>query len=683
MRRKRSARKKKMRKKALYQTASLISIAAFGIAQVTPTSHAVFSHSVTIKDGEITSSFVFPETIDGLVNEIKTEMDKVQSLREQAGMVYGKLEQAESSEQAISDNRLDEILETAKTSQEVANTKLNQLNIYLAQAKLEVIDDESAMNILKVIEDGTKNATELTDSMTIVIKEMEGMANQANDMIAAMIQAEAAALEKDMIAEIAKKALEGLTDANTNAADILAKYGPDFDINAFQTLTEEFAKSETDLQKALEDAENYMNELKAYVDGTKEVASPDVLEEAKANYEKVQQAIDSLKETMDNTKQTNTEVQAKIEQEKQRQEEEAQRVEQERLKQEEEAKNAQQSSENQSTPGADGGPANSQTPVEEENPTQNTPPASENPTPDVPVSGGGGGGTSTPDKPPAEGDQPNPEQPPGGGENQVPDQPPVGEDQPNTNQPPVGEDQPNTNQPPVGEDQPNTNQPPIEEDQSTPDKPPVTDENQNPETPPMNGEEPSKEIPQQPARPNDDDSQSNNQDDGGNPDHPSGDDGKNADQQSPVVNEDTTNQENNGETVGNLTEATNEDDTDTELTNSDEQTAVEGTAIEGNSSNNEESTQATETTTTENGSSENNSSETQSTDESTSESESIDRGTLVAFNTTRREDEVDLFTLTPEFYNHDIQSDFVTTDNNHQVKINIRTYLWSKWNKKL
>lgn len=680
MRRKRSARKKKMRKKALYQTASLISIAAFGIAQVTPTSHAVFSHSVTIKDGEITSSFVFPETIDGLVNEIKTEMDKVQSLREQAGMVYGKLEQAESSEQAKSDNRLDEILETAKTSQEVANTKLNQLNIYLAQAKLEVIDDESAMNILKVIEDGTKNATELTDSMTIVIKEMEGMANQANDMIAAMIQAEAAALEKDMIAEIAKKALEGLTDANTNAADILAKYGPDFDINGFQTLTEEFAKSETDLQKALEDAKNYMNELKAYVDGTKEVASPDVLEEAKANYEKVQQAIDSLKETMDNTKQTNTEVQAKIEQEKQRQEEEAQRVEQERLKQEEEAKNAQQSSENQSTPGADGGPANSQTPVEEENPP-----------PDVPVSGGGGGGTSTPDKPPAEGDQPNPEQPPGGGENQVPDQPPV------------------------GENQPNTNQPPIEEDQSTPDKPPVTDENQNPETPPMNGEEPNKEIPpvngenpdknvppatgeetgqndqseneeipkQQPARPNDDDSQSNNQDDGGNPDHQSGDDGKNADQQSPVVNEDTTNQDNNGETVGNLTEATNEDDTGTELTNPDEQTAVEGTTIEGNSSNNKESTQATETTTTENGSSENNSSETQSTDESTSESESIDRDTLVAFNTTRREDEVDLFTLTPEFYNHDVQSDFVTTDNNHQVKINIRTYLWSKWNKKL
>jgi len=91
MRRKRSARKKKMRKKALYQTASLISIAAFGIAQVIPTSNAAFSYSASLKDGQIEAAFVFPETIEGILLEINTQMEKIHASREQADIIYEKL----------------------------------------------------------------------------------------------------------------------------------------------------------------------------------------------------------------------------------------------------------------------------------------------------------------------------------------------------------------------------------------------------------------------------------------------------------------------------------------------------------------------------------------------------------------------------------------------------------------
>lgn len=686
MRRKRSARKKKMRKKALYQAASLLSIAAFGIAQVTPSSQAVFSHSVTIKDGEITSSFVFPETIEGLVNEIKVEMEKVESLREQAGSIYGKIEQAESSEQAISDNQLDMILESAKVSQEIANAKMNQLNIYLAQAKQEVIDDESAMDILIVIEDGIKTATELMDSMDIVINEIEGMANQANVMIAVMVQVETAALEKEMIAEIAQKALEGLTGANTLASDILAKYGDDFDLSAFQALTEELAKTETDLQKALEDAENYMNELKAYVDGTKEVASPDVLEEAKANYEKVQLAIDSLKETMENTKSTKTEVQAKIEQEIKRQEEEAQRIEQERIKQEEEAKKAQQELENQNAPAVGGGAANPQSPVEENQPNPETPPVGEVTNPEIPSPGGGEAPNTG--QPPVEGELPNPENPPVGEEQPNPDEPPVEGEQPNPSQPPVGGEEQIPGTSPEEGEQPNPDQPPVEEEQQKPDQPPTDEE--PPETPPSEREEQDQNdqsdggIENQPARPDDEESQTGNEDDI-NPDQSSNDDDQPETEQPSNANQNNPTQ----------TDGTKEAETNTEETiNSEETTTAEAAPTE-------EETQSTDASTTSENS-ENNSSEngTDSSGLSTSASESIERDTVASLNAVnieqdfysfdslilnrRDEDnEFDLLDVTTEIVNQDVQKDIITMDNNHKVKINIRTYLSSKWNKKL
>ncbi|EKN68981.1 hypothetical protein P9E76_13935 [Schinkia azotoformans] len=624
MRRKRSARKKKMRKKSLYQTASLISIAAFGIAQVTPSSHAVFSHSVTIEDRGITTSFVFPETIEGLVNEIKVEVEKVATARELADSVYGKLEQAESSEQANSENNLGEIFETAKASEKTAIDKMNQLNIYLVQGKMEVIDDESAINILNVIEEGTQAATELLDSIVIMVKEIEEMKNQVNVMITAMAQAEAAALEKEMIAEIAQKALEGLMNANTDAAGLLTKLGPDFDLNAFQAFTKELVKSQADLQKALEDAENYVNELKAYIDGTKEVASPEVLEEAKANYEKVQQAIDSLKETMENTKTTNTEVQAKIEQEKQRQEEEAQKIEQERIKQEEEAKKAQQELESQSAPAAGGGSSNPE-----------TPPAEQVPNPEVPTTGEDGGGA------------PNPDQPPVGGEEQNPSTPPEDGEQPNPDQPPVEEVQPNPDQPPVAGEEP-------------PVTPPSNEEGQDQNDQSDGG------IENQPARPNDEDSQSGNEDDI-NPD-PSANDNEHPEaEQPPNSNQNNPTDKDGQDVSSNDTEETKE----TETISSEETTTAEATP---------------------------NGDETQSTGQSTSGSESIERDTVASLNAikmeqdfysfeslilNRRDEENDLFDGTAEIFSHDVQKDIITMDNNHKVKINIRTYLPSKWNKRL
>ncbi|MEC1772988.1 hypothetical protein [Schinkia azotoformans] len=604
MRRKRSARKKKMRKKALYQTASLISIAAFGIAQVTPSSHAVFSHSVTIEDRGITTSFVFPETIEGLVNEIKVEVEKVATARELADSVYGKLEQAESSEQANSENNLGEIFETAKASEKTAIDKMNQLNIYLVQGKMEVIDDESAINILNVIEEGTQAATELLDSIVIMVKEIEEMKNQVNVMITAMAQAEAAALEKEMIAEIAQKALEGLMNANTGAADLLTKLGPDFDLNAFQAFTKELVKSQADLQKALEDAENYVNELKAYIDGTKEVASPEVLKEAKANYEKVQQAIDSLKETMENTKTTNTEVQAKIEQEKQRQEEEAQKIEQERIKQEEEAKKTQQELESQSAPAAGGGSSNPE-----------TPPAEQVPNPEVPTTGEGGGGAPNPDQPPVAGEEQNPSTPPEDGEQQNPDQPPV-----------------------AGEEPPVT--------------PPSNEEGQDQNDQSDGG------IENQPARPNDEDSQSGNEDDI-NPDPSANDNEQPEAEQPPNSNQNNPTDKDGQDVSSNDTEETKETATAEATPNGDE---------------------------------------TQSTDQSTSDSESIERDTVASLNAikveqdfysfeslilNRRDEENDLFDGTAEIFSHDVQKDIITMDNNHKVKINIRTYLPSKWNKRL
>lgn len=604
MRRKRSARKKKMRKKALYQTASLISIAAFGIAQVTPSSHAVFSHSVTIEDRGITTSFVFPETIEGLVNEIKVEVEKVATARELADSVYGKLEQAESSEQANSENNLGEIFETAKASEKTAIDKMNQLNIYLVQGKMEVIDDESAINILNVIEEGTQAATELLDSIVIMVKEIEEMKNQVNVMITAMAQAEAAALEKEMIAEIAQKALEGLMNANTGAADLLTKLGPDFDLNAFQAFTKELVKSQADLQKALEDAENYVNELKAYIDGTKEVASPEVLKEAKANYEKVQQAIDSLKETMENTKTTNTEVQAKIEQEKQRQEEEAQKIEQERIKQEEEAKKTQQELESQSAPAAGGGSSNPE-----------TPPAEQVPNPEVPTTGEGGGGAPNPDQPPVADEEQNPSTPPEDGEQQNPDQPPV-----------------------AGEEPPVT--------------PPSNEEGQDQNDQSDGG------IENQPARPNDEDSQSGNEDDI-NPDPSANDNEQPEAEQPPNSNQNNPTDKDGQDVSSNDTEETKETATAEATPNGDE---------------------------------------TQSTDQSTSDSESIERDTVASLNAikveqdfysfeslilNRRDEENDLFDGTAEIFSHDVQKDIITMDNNHKVKINIRTYLPSKWNKRL
>ncbi|MEC1695636.1 hypothetical protein [Schinkia azotoformans] len=604
MRRKRSARKKKMRKKALYQTASLISIAAFGIAQVTPSSHAVFSHSVTIEDRGITTSFVFPETIEGLVNEIKVEVEKVATARELADSVYGKLEQAESSEQANSENNLGEIFETAKASEKTAIDKMNQLNIYLVQGKMEVIDDESAINILNVIEEGTQAATELLDSIVIMVKEIEEMKNQVNVMITAMAQAEAAALEKEMIAEIAQKALEGLMNANTGAADLLTKLGPDFDLNAFQAFTKELVKSQADLQKALEDAENYVNELKAYIDGTKEVASPEVLKEAKANYEKVQQAIDSLKETMENTKTTNTEVQAKIEQEKQRQEEEAQKIEQERIKQEEEAKKTQQELESQSAPAAGGGSSNPE-----------TPPAEQVPNPEVPTTGEGGGGAPNPDQPPVAGEEQNPSTPPEDGEQPNPDQPPV-----------------------AGEEPPVT--------------PPSNEEGQDQNDQSDGG------IENQPARPNDEDSQSGNEDDI-NPDPSANDNEQPEAEQPPNSNQNNPTDKDGQDVSSNDTEETKETATAEATPNGDE---------------------------------------TQSTDQSTSDSESIERDTVASLNAikveqdfysfeslilNRRDEENDFFDGTAEIFSHDVQKDIITMDNNHKVKINIRTYLPSKWNKRL
>ncbi|HHY74889.1 MAG TPA: hypothetical protein GX497_17000 [Bacillus bacterium] len=573
MRRKRSARKKKMmKKKALYQTASLLSIAAFGIAQVTPTSHALFSYSASIKDGQITSSFVFPETIEGLVNEIKAEMEQIETLKEQADSVYEKLQLAESSEQAISENNLDEILEAAKASQEIASNKVNELNIYLEQGQLEVIVDESATKILIIIEDGLETATELMDTITMLINEMEGMLNEANVTITAMIQVETALLEKEIIAEIAKKALEGVTTANGSAEDILVRYGANFDLDAFQSLVEALTNSETDIQKALKDADKYLHELKAYVDGTKETASPDVVAEAKANYEKVQQAIDHLKETMENTKTTNSEVQSRIEQEKQRQEEEAKRIELE-----EEAKRTQQELENQEPPA-------------------------------------GGGGVSEPqEQPSAEDDAPNLDAPATEGE------------EPNSEAPPQSEEEPKENP------QDNVEIP----DQQTPEK--EANENNPKDGDPMTN---------QPTRPNDADSIPNNQDGDDNPSNAGKDNGA--------------------------------------------------------PSNHEDTAETTESSDTSNDNSENNSStsnETQSAEPS-SDSESVSRDTVASLNTSTREteffsidrfivnrrdeeDETEQIMETDEIGKQNIQTDILTIDNKNKLIINIRSYLWSQWNKKL
>lgn len=615
MRRKRSARKKKMRKKALYQTASLISIAAFGIAQVIPSSNAVFSHAVSIKDAQITSSFVFPETIEGIVDEIRVEMEKVQAAMVLADSIYGSIKQAETSEQAINANSLDEVLKNANVAQENAIKKLNELNIYQAKAMLEAQEDESALKIQKIIEDAVKTATKITESMATLINEMKGIENQATIIISTMIQKEAAALEKEMIAELANKALEGLTNSNTLASEILAKYGAEFDLTAFQALTDELAKTETDLQSALEDAEKYLNELKGYVDGTKEVTSPDVVEEAKQNFEKVQQAIDSLKQTMENTKTTNSEVQLRIEQEKQRQEEEAKKIQQEL--------------QNQNPPETSGGGAPSaETPRPvEDNP--NTPPT-EVPNPGEPATGGGG--TPNPDIPPANAETPNPNIPPANGDQTNPDSPPTGNDQ--------------TTPEPTQDGNQNTNQPARPEDEN----PDLTDQTDDENTGPE---------PDDPALGS-----------------------ENNDPNATETDETVTD-----------SEITKEEETQTDTTTK-ENTQTEAQSSEQETTGNNENTTAAEVSSASSSdfSQANGPDQSTKNNEPTSMSESISRETVASLNIVnnekntylmsypfinRRDEEYDddLIYDTEDFISQEIESQVVTLNNSHQVKINIRTYL--------
>ena len=655
MRRKRSARKKKMRKKALYQTASLISIAAFGIAQVIPTSNAAFSYSASLKDGQIEAAFVFPETIEGILLEINTQMEKIHASREQADIIYEKLAHAESSEQAISENKLDEVLMDAKSAQEAALNKINELNVYLAQAMLEVQEDESARNILTIIEEALKTATESADSMDVIIKEIEGMEKQATVMITTMVRAEAAAVEKEMIAELAKKALEGLTNSTTLASELLSKYGTEFDLTTYQTLKEELSISETDLEKALEDAETYMNELKAYVDGTKETSTPDVLEEAKMNYEKVQQALDTLKQTMENTRTTNSEVQARIEEEIQ--------------KQEEAAKQAQQELENQTEPAGGGGSENQAAPTEGEGTNPDTQPTQD---PEAPTSGSGGG-APTQETPPTSGEVANPEIPPTDGEVTNPDTSPVDEELTNPDTPP-------------GDDEEDKNPDTLPGDgEQTPDPTPTEGQETDQETQPGQDNESDQDSTDedinqnQPARP-EDENQDTHQDDA------SDDDSNNDNNQDDTVVEDQNHASQPAESgqIDNEETVSTEDNNGTDISPDDE-TESNTEPEEGNIEN---ETSVAESNRTNNVTADN----TETTSEQISASQSITRDTVASLHTINNEksyysisnqlinrrdeeDENEISPNTKEDLNEDVQSEILTISNSNKVKINFRTYM--------
>jgi hypothetical protein len=409
MRKKRSSVYKKSKRKTLYQAASLVSIAAFGFAQVIPASQAAFSSTATIKDGQITAAVVFPETIQEILDHIKTERKKIEEQKDFVDEKLAATSGASSSGKAREyANEIDDVADEAAPILEAAYKKVDELENYLALAEVEAKKDESGEKVVELVEEGITTATEITDLMEEILEEIEDAANEADKIVDELVIAEKAAIEQQLIAQLSEEAMKSLTESNTLATDLLSKYGEEFDLDSFEKLTEDFSKSKAELQKALEEAEKYANELKAYVEGEKKTYSEEVLTDAKQNFEKVQSEIKSLKETIEKTKTTNTEALTKIEQEKQKQTEEAAaKLEEERRLAEEaarleEEKKKQVEKNQQEQDGQSGAPT--------KQPEQERPPVEEKqPDGEFPPVEGEGTGEGTP---PAEGENPNEEVPP-------------------------------------------------------------------------------------------------------------------------------------------------------------------------------------------------------------------------------------------------------------------------------
>ncbi|WP_047155187.1 hypothetical protein [Aneurinibacillus tyrosinisolvens] len=96
MRQTRSSRYRKLRqRRRLYKVMSLLAITTLGASQITPSTYALFNDVQSI-DGSISAAFVFPKTIQGMVDSIRQASEQNAALYKTAGELLDKCKMAGS-----------------------------------------------------------------------------------------------------------------------------------------------------------------------------------------------------------------------------------------------------------------------------------------------------------------------------------------------------------------------------------------------------------------------------------------------------------------------------------------------------------------------------------------------------------------------------------------------------------
>ncbi|WP_428909044.1 hypothetical protein [Niallia sp. Krafla_26] len=312
MRKKRASTHRKPKNKtnkSLIQAASLASIAAFGMAQVLPSSHAAFTNTETVIDGDISLSFVFPETIQELIKGIEEENQSIFKSKNLAVELLNSMMGAESSEIARGYAvEIDKLLENAIGVQKAISEQVNGLHThYYEKALKEAKNNQSTQQVLEMIEkEGLKPAEKITAELENSIKEIKGIQEQANKKVSNLEDN-----EKLLITELTKKALESMNNSNNQAFQRVDKYKGDLNIIELQTLARELSSSQNDLQASIATAQQSIKDLENFINHPGKYTVV-VIEEAKQNLEKIKSNLKTLEDNKAKIQITQVAVQAGI-----------------------------------------------------------------------------------------------------------------------------------------------------------------------------------------------------------------------------------------------------------------------------------------------------------------------------------------------------------------------------------
>ncbi|PLT33455.1 hypothetical protein CUU64_14330, partial [Bacillus sp. V5-8f] len=259
MRKKRSAteRQRKKRNRNAYRIASMLSIASFGIVQTIPSSYSAFSDVAKVENGFVSASFVFPSTIEDIVNEVTKQKEIVDEAKKQAAIILKQCTSTPDSKSAKEcATEIEKLLESASKEANMGLEKAAEIDPYVTRAKKEAKKDKSMKAILTLVQEGEKQVQVLRQNINTGIREMEKMADDADEYVEAKILEEKIAeeaLRKQMELEkqLAEEALRKQMELEKQLAEEEAKKQAELE----KQLAEEEAKKQAELEKQLAEEE--------------------------------------------------------------------------------------------------------------------------------------------------------------------------------------------------------------------------------------------------------------------------------------------------------------------------------------------------------------------------------------------------------------------------------------------